>query len=80
MAITHEVQSGMEVFAVDVGRTEDVCGKCVFSPKGVDAWTLCSSANCKHLTRPDGREVYFLPVTDLKGQLLFHTQTPDDGA
>lgn len=74
MTITREVQSGMEVFAVDVGRTEDVCGKCVFSPKVGDAWALCNRANCKHLTRPDGREVYFLRQDDLRAQALFHSQ------
>ena len=80
MTITREVQSGMEVFAVDVGRTEDVCGKCAFSSEVDDTWALCNIARCKDTIRPDGREVYFLPVTDLKTQILFHTQTPANGA
>lgn len=74
MIITREVQSGMEVFAVDVGITEDVCGKCAFSSEVDSTWALCNSANCKHITRPDNREVYFLRQDDLRAQVLFHSQ------
>lgn len=74
MTITREVQSGMEVFAVDVGITEDVCGKCAFSSEVDDTWTLCNIANCKHTMRHDGREVYFLRQDDLRAQALFHSQ------
>ena len=74
MTITREVQSGMEVFAVDVGKTEDVCDKCAFSSEVDHTWALCDNANCKHTTRPDNREVYFLRQDDLRAQALFHSQ------
>lgn len=74
MTITREVQSGMEVFAVDVGRVVDVCDKCALSIMANGTPLLCNEANCKHLTRPDGREVYFLRQDDLRAQALFHSQ------
>lgn len=75
MTITREVQSGMEVFAVDdPDDIRGICNKCYLDEfcKGDVA---CSSGQ-----RADGRSVYFLPVTDLKTQILFHTQIPADGA
>lgn len=75
MTITREVHSGMEVFALDIGKTEDVCDKCAFSTSRLSYLSyLCDITKCGHLTRPDGREVYFLRQDDLRAQALFHSQ------
>lgn len=76
MTITREVQLSMEVFAIDDpdDDTRDICNKC-YLDEFCNGDVACSSRQ-----RTDGRNVHFLPITDLKGQLLFHTQTPDDGA
>lgn len=75
MTITREVQSGVEVFAVDDGGgAKDTCDKCALSANTNGSPSLCSNADCDPFTRPDGRGVYFLPQDDLRAQALFHSQ------
>lgn len=69
MSITREVQLGMEVFAID--GPDASCEGCCFRHSDV---SYCSNMKCESDVREDKRTVYFLLATDLKGQLLFHTQ------
>lgn len=71
MTVTREVhREGQEVFAIDTEhlRTAMPCDNCMYRD------LPCATTPCSAIGRTDNREVYFLPVTDLKGQLLFHSQ------
>lgn len=70
MTITREVHSGMEVFAIDDPDDDilGICNKCYLNE-------LCSGdVACSSRLRTDGRNVHFLPITDLKTQMMFHSQ------
>lgn len=69
MSVTREVQSGMEVFAID--SPDASCKGCCFLHSTV---SYCSTRECETYLREDKRCVYFLLATDLKGQMMFHNQ------
>lgn len=69
MTITREVQSGMEVFAID--SLDGSCDDCCFLHSDV---SHCATMKCETYLREDKRCVYFLLATDLKGQMMFHSQ------
>lgn len=73
MTITREVhRGGQEVFVIDTEHlhTTEHCNSCMYAR---DVYATCVAVQCTANMRSDRRSVYFLPVTDLKGQLLFHT-------
>ena len=70
--ITKEIVNGEEVFAVDCPPVAPGCSKCMFEtiPCGRDY----GRDHCTPERRDDNRDVFFLPIYDLKTLAAYHAQ------
>lgn len=66
--ITKETQAGVEVFVLSP-ETEK-CSKCMFHY----ASNECNKAQCLSRERSDKRNVYFVPITDVKTAIAYAVQ------
>lgn len=69
--ITKEIIDGEDFFAVDEPSNQ-ACGKCVFES------LFCGHIRCTSARRDDNRDVFFLPIHDLKTLAAYHAQKHSD--
>ena len=69
--ITKEFINGEEVFTVDEPPNQG-CSKCMFES------LFCGHIRCTSTRRDDNRDVFFLPIYDLKTLAAYHAQEHRD--